>query len=175
MKKYILPIVTLFFVVLSASAQQHKVRVEAGVNFPVKIDRYGYTSNKLGLFLGGQYQYNDNLFFGASLNYERYSCDKPYNENIIMVYETHSISFIPSVDYFVDVKTSFIKPFVGLGAGVSFDKMGNKRFSKETTDCHAVLAPRIGVRLWNHLDVFGRYAVTHKDYDRLTIGIGYVF
>ena len=66
MKKYILPIVTLFFVVLSASAQQHKVRVEAGVNFPVKIDRYGNTSNKLGLFLGGSISITTICFSGQA-------------------------------------------------------------------------------------------------------------
>ena len=40
---------------------------------------------------------------------------------------------------------------------------------------HFAVAPQVGIRFINHINVYLQYYVTHKDFSRLVLGVGYVF
>ena len=62
----------------------------------------------------------------------------------------------------------------GLGTGVSIDNIDVGVFN-EGYKLHFAVAPQVGIRFINHINVYLQYYVTHKDFSRLVLGVGYVF
>ena len=58
--------------------------------------------------------------------------------------------------------------------GVSIDNIDVGVFN-EGYKLHFAVAPQVGIRFINHINVYLQYYVTHKDFSRLVLGVGYVF
>ena len=88
--------------------------------------------------------------------------------------ETSTLAIVPGVNYLFPLKTKKVLPYVGLGTGISFDNFGKGVFG-HGMHLHPVLVPKVGIQFFKHLDVTFRYYITHPDFDRLMVGIGYTF
>lgn len=172
MKKAILFLFLPLMAVSHANAQ-NKFLFGFGLNDPVSIEQYGGEESHLGFYVDGIYCIDNNINLDLSVNYESYTSVVKI-DNLKYVNNGRSLAVIPSVDYVFKLKANTVKPYVGLGLGLSFDNLNTGVFN-EGMKCHVALTPKVGFRIINHIDVFGRYNITHKDFKRLIIGIGYIF
>ncbi len=172
MEKTILFLFLPLMAVFHANAQ-HKFRFGLGLNDPVSIEQYGGKENHLCFYIDGIYCINKNINIDLSASCENYTSVIKI-DNLKDVNNGRSLAVIPSVDYLFDVRTKTVKPYAGLGLGLSFDNLNTGIFN-DGMKCHVTLAPKVGFRIINHIDVFARYNITHKDFNRLIIGIGYIF
>ena len=72
------------------------------------------------------------------------------------------------------LRNESVDSYVGLGTGVSIDNIDVGVFN-EGYKLHFAVAPQVGIRFINHINVYLQYYVTHKDFSRLVLGVGYVF
>ena len=162
----------LLFILCIVSAQaQHKFRFGLGLNYPIPIEKGGNKNSHLSAYLQASYRLTDrfNIDFGVH--------SESYTTNDDGWYEgSYSLAVVPGANYLFPLKTKKVLPYVGLGTGISFD-FDNvyDGFSSPTVRVHPVLVPKVGIQFFKHLDVTFRYYITHPNFDRLMVGIGYTF
>lgn len=154
------------------SAQEKKFRFELGVNYPIDLRKNGFKESHIGIYLNETYNLSDNpLSVSMKLSYESYTMHiTNYSNN---PYNGRSISLVPSVNYHFG-KNQKVKFHVGIGTGVSVDNIETGVFNAGYK-YHLVVVPQIGVRFINHINLSLQYNITHKDFSRLMLGVGYVF
>ena len=162
----------LLFILCIVSAQaQHKFRFGLGLNDPSPIEKGGNQNSQLSAYLQASYRLTDrfNIDFGVH--------SESYTTNDDGWYEgSYSLAVVPGANYLFPLKTKKVLPYVGLGTGISFDFDNvSDGFSSPTVRVHPVLVPKVGIQFFKHLDVTFRYYITHPDFDRLMVGIGYTF
>lgn len=96
---------------------------------------------------------------------ERYSVDIPISGS--------SISLIPSFNYHLN-KTGVVRYYLGAGMGVSVDNLEAAVFN-EGHAYHFAVVPQAGMRIAKHIHTFVQYYITNKEFNRLMIGVGYIF
>ena len=128
-------------------AQGRRFEFELGANYPIGLQKNGYKENHVGFYLNGIYRFPTN----------------PLSVNLKLGYESYTI-----------VRNESVDSYVGLGTGVSIDNIDVGVFN-EGYKLHFAVAPQVGIRFINHINVYLQYYVTHKDFSRLVLGVGYVF
>lgn len=162
----------LLFILCIVSAQaQRKFRFGLGLNYPIPIEKGGNKNSHLSAYLQASYRLTDrfNIDFGVH--------SESYTTNDDGWYEgSYSLAVVPGANYLFPLKTKKVLPYVGLGTGISFDfDNAYDGFSSPTVRVHPVLVPKVGIQFFKHLDVTFRYYITHPNFDRLMVGIGYTF
>jgi hypothetical protein len=171
MKKVIFIITVLFS--CAVSAQEKTFRFEAGLNYPFVWRAYGDKNQKIGVYFNGIYKSNESpLDYSFKISYENYTHVFKVGEWIYAI-DARSLSFIPSVNYNFGSKN--INLYAGLGAGLSVDNgLGGGVFN-EGFKCHIAVVPQAGLRLYKHFNLSAQYYITHKEYQRLLVSVGYIF
>lgn len=162
----------LLTILLQAKGQK-KLHFELGLNYPISIEQYGGKESHIGGLLDGIYNINKNTNIDVCINYESYTSILK-KENLKFINNGRSLSLIPGVNYILDLKEDALKPYFGIGIGASFDNTDTGIFN-EGMKCHVVFSPKIGLQAVKHIDIFARYNITHKNFNRFIIGVGYIF
>lgn len=162
----------LLFILCIVSAQaQRKFRFGLGLNYPIPIEKGGNTSSHLSAYLQASYRLTDRFNVDFGVHSESYTT----NDDGWYV-GSYSLAVVPGANYLFPLKTKKVLPYVGLGTGISFDfDNAYDGFSSPTMRVHPVLVPKVGIQFFKHLDVTFRYYITHPNFDRLMVGIGYTF
>ena len=162
----------LLFILCIVSAQaQHKFRFGLGFNYPIPIEEGGNKNSSVSIYLNASYRLTDRINIDFGVHSESYTTnDDGWYEG------SYSLAVVPGANYLFPLKTKKVLPYVGLGTGISFDfDNAYDGFSSPTVRVHPVLVPKVGIQFFKHLDVTFRYYITHPDFDRLMVGIGYTF
>lgn len=161
----------LFFISNGLSAQEKRFRFEVGSNYPIGLEKDGFKENHIGVYLKGVYNLPGSAFnVDLNLSYESYSI---FPNDSKTPYNGRSVAVIPSAIY-NSKKEGKVRPYVGVGAGISIDNIETGVFN-EGYVCHFAAVPKIGIRIVNHINITAMYYITHKDFSRLMIGCGYTF
>lgn len=162
----------LLFILCIVSAQaQRKFRFGLGLNYPIPIEKGGNQSSHLSAYLQASYRLTDRFNVDFGVHSESYTT----NDDGWYV-GSYSLAVVPGANYLFPLKTKKVLPYVGLGTGISFDfDNAYDGFSSPTVRVHPVLVPKVGIQFFKHLDVTFRYYITHPNFDRLMVGIGYTF
>jgi len=159
----------LFTLCVLSSQAQRKFRFGLGLNYPIPIEKGCNDLSYPGIYLNASYRLTDRINVDLGLHGEK--CASNLDTSIE---ETSTLAIIPGVNYLFPLKTKKVLPYVGLGTGISFDNFGKGVFGSGMR-LHPVLVPKVGIQFFKHLDVTFRYYITHPDFDRLMVGIGYTF
>lgn len=162
----------LLFILCIVSAQaQHKFRFGLGLNYPIPIEEGGNKNSSVSIYLNASYRLTDRINIDFGVHSENYTTNRDGR------YEgSYSLAVVPGANYLFPLKTEKVLPYVGLGTGISFDfDNAYDGFSSPTVRVHPVLVPKVGIQFFKHLDVTFRYYITHPNFDRLMVGIGYTF
>lgn len=171
MKKMIMIILAVSFY-STAFAQDKKISLEVGLNYPIGFQRNGNKENHIGFYANGAYKfYNSPLRANLKLSYDSYTVVKKAQSG--SPYNGRSLSLIPSVNYDFAISSNSVF-YAGVGAGLSIDNLDKGVFN-EGNQSHFVFAPQIGFKLIKHINISAQYNITHKDYSRFMMGIGYIF
>jgi hypothetical protein len=173
MKKIIFVIIILFS--CAVSAQEKTFRFEAGLNYPFVLKEYGDENQKVGVYFNGIYKPNKSpLDYSFKISYENYThVFRAGEEKWLYAIDARSLSFIPSANYNFGFKSMNL--YAGLGAGLSVDNgLGGGVFN-EGFKCHIAIVPQAGLRLCKHFNLSAQYYITHKEYQRLLVNVGYIF
>ena len=162
----------LLFILCIVSAQaQRKFRFGLGLNYPIPIEKGGNKSSHLSAYLQASYRLTDRFNVDFGVHSESYTT----NDDGWYV-GSYSLAVVPGANYLFPLKTKKVLPYVGLGTGISFDFDNvSDGLSGPKMRVHPVLVPKVGIPFFKHLDVTFRYYITHPDFDRLMVGIGYTF
>lgn len=87
--------------------------------------------------------------------------------------ETGAISVIPSINYHF-YRNKKIDAYAGIGLGASFNVI-ERDFLNDELRTYATTMPRVGVLLFNHLNISFEYYAYYKRYNRGSLSVGYVF
>lgn len=87
--------------------------------------------------------------------------------------ETGAISLIPSLNYHF-FRNKKIDAYAGIGLGASFNAI-ERDFLNDELRTYATTMPRIGMLLFNHLNISFEYYAYYKRYNRASLSVGYVF
>lgn len=157
----------------AVSAQEKKLHFELGANYPIGLQKDGFEENHIGLYLNGMYNLFDCPFdMNFKISYESYTVVKKSN-SIDIPLNGRSISLIPSFNYHLN-KTGVVQSYLGVGMGASVDNIEAGVFN-EGHVCHFAVVPQAGVRIAKHIHAFAQYYITDKDFNRLMLGVGYIF
>lgn len=181
---------------LPVSAQRHKsFTFEIGVNHPVDL---GDTSVDVGGMFGGYIQFSKMLkqtplSIDCSLAYTQFNKTTNINDYQLVeddwvqtgshkrYEETWALSLIPSLNYHF-YRTKKVDAYAGLGLGVSinaidsYDASPGPGYASDDSDpIYLTSLPRIGVLIANHLNISFEYYLFHKNLNRGSIAIGFVF
>lgn len=160
----------LLFILCIVSAQaQHKFRFGLGFNYPIPIEEGGNKNSSVSIYLNASYRLTDRINIDFGVHSENYTTNHDG-----WYIDSYSLAVVPGANYLFPLKTKKVLPYVGLGTGISFDSVGNGLFGP-TMRVHPVIVPKVGIQFFKHLDVTFRYYITHPDFDRLMVGIGYTF
>lgn len=159
----------LFLLCIVSVQAQSKFRFGLGFNCPIPIEEGGNINSHISLYLNASYRLTDRINVDFGVHSENYTTNDDGQD-----ISSYSLAIVPGANYLFPLKTKKVLPYVGLGAGISFDSYGNGLFGP-TMRVHPVLVPKVGIQFFKHLDVTFRYYITHPDYDRLMVGIGYTF
>lgn len=155
-----------------AFAQKRTVQVEAGLTYPIGLKKEGNKENHIGFYANGIYNFsNSPLSAKLRLSYDSYTV--VMNEYSNSPFNGRSFVVLPSINYNFPA-SSKVEFYAGVGAGVTIDNMDRGVFNNGKK-YHAVFAPQLGVNIINHFNISAQYNITHKDFSRLMIGIGYIF
>ena len=162
----------LLFILCIVSAQaQRKFRFGLGLNYPIPIEKGGNKSSHLSAYLQASYRLTDRFNVDFGVHSESYTTN-----NDGWYVGSYSLAVVPGANYLFPLKTEKVLPYVGLGTGISFDfDSVSDGLSGPKMRVHPVLVPKVGIQFFKHLDVTFRYYITHPDFDRLMVGIGYTF
>lgn len=164
-------LMTLLFVCNGLSAKEKKVRFGMGLNYPIGLEKDGFEESHIGVYLAGMYNFSNSPFsLDINMSYESYTI---FPNGSIYPYNGVSLAVIPSVIYNLK-KGKNVQPYVGLGTGVSVDNIETGVFNSGYA-YHFSVVPKIGIRVFNHIDITAKYYITHKDFPRLMVGCGYTF
>lgn len=153
------------------SAQEKKFRFEFGINYPIGLKKDGFEENRIGVYLKEVYNIPNSAFsVDLNLSFESYTI---FPNNSRFPYDGRSVAVISSAIYNFK-KEGWVKPYVGLGAGVSIDNIGTGVFNSGYKH-HLAIVPKAGIRIFNHINITAMYYLTHEDFSRLMIGCGYTF
>ncbi len=172
MKKSILLFILL--AIVAHSNAQRKFSIGIGLNYPIGLERHGYEENRIGYYLDGCYRINDKLDIDLSVSAEGYTSVFRDYEWGTTVYDCSSLAIVAGLNRSFALKTQAVKPYIGIGLGSSLDNMGTGVFN-EGMRCHLTLVPKAGVLLVKHIHVFAKYYITHPDFQRFIVGLGYRF
>lgn len=155
-----------------AFAQKKTVQIETGLNYPIGLEKDGNKENHIGVYVNGIYNFsNSPLSAKLRVSYDSYTVVmKEYTNS---PFNGRSITILPSVNYNFPA-SSQIEFYTGAGVGVSIDNMDRGVFNNGKK-CHAILTPQLGVNIKNHFNISAQYNITHKNFSRLMLGIGYIF
>lgn len=171
MKKVLVLFLALHLSVM-AFAQEKRVRIEAGLNYPIGLQKEGNEENHIGLYVAGAYRFADSpLSVNLKLSYDSYTVVQPEYYN--SPFNGRSLSLMAAALYHHPV-SSKINVYGGAGIGVSVDNTNTGVFNVGH-EYHLMVTPQIGVELFKHINVSAQYHISHKDFSRLMIGIGYIF
>lgn len=169
MKKVCMLLLWLFICNIgSIFGQGRKFRLELGTAYPIGLQKNGYKENHIGFYLNGIYRFQtSSLSINLKLGYESYT--------IVLsnTFNGRSLSLIPTANYHF-LRNGSVDSYAGLGTGVSVDNIDVAVFN-EGHKFHFAVTPQVGIRFINHINVYLQYYVTHKDFSRLILGVGYVF
>lgn len=174
----------VFLLVLSFTAvQARQWGVEVGVNYPIPIHNYAEEGNRLGFYVQGIYRLPNSAWeLDAKFSHEvypsapqtlNYLLDNgtllPYEANM----EGHSNVFqLGAVYRFLSGEK--VSPYLGAALGVSSDQL---RYKDEHSDrkLHVIAGPKLGVLLFQHLNVSFQTSLSKSDYSRMMFNVGYRF
>lgn len=173
MKKVFMMLLLLFICNIGlVLAQERKFRFELGANYPIGLQKNGCQENHVGFYLNGIYKFQTNpLTVNLKLGYESYTV--VLNNTSNSPSNGRSLSLMPTVNYHF-LQNEFVDSYVGVGTGVSIDNIDVGIFN-EGHKYHFAVAPQVGIRFINHINVYLQYYVTHKDFSRLLLGVDYTF
>lgn len=170
--KKILVLLLVFNWCFVGFAQEKKVRFEMGVNYPLGLQSKGNEENHLGFYMSFARKFSDvPLSARLKLSYESYTVVQ--NQYANSPFNGRSLSLVPSVNYHFQLSPK-VNAYTGLGVGLSVDNTGTGVFNAGH-EYHLVVVPQIGVELFKHIHLSAQYNITHKDFSRLMLGVGYVF
>ena len=159
----------LFTLCVLSSQAQRKFRFGLGLNYPIPIEKGCNDLSYPGIYLNASYRLTDRINIDFGVHSENYTTNRDG-----WYLDTYSLAVVPGANYLFPLKTKKVLPYVGFGTGISFDSVGNGLFGPPMR-VHPVLVPKVGIQFFKHLDVTFRYYITHPDFDRLMVGIGYTF
>lgn len=153
-------------------AQEHPFHIELGLNYPITLRTMGMKESHIGMYVEGKYRFNESpLRVNLKLSYESYSIVQKQYAN--SPFNGRSLVVLPSLHYCFPLSQKMLF-YAGAGAGVTFDNQGRGVFN-EGKRTHFLCAPQAGIELFKHLGVTAQYSITQKDFNRLVLGIGYIF
>ena len=170
MKKSNYCIVLLIFILLgsvSALSQdkpEKKFSFEIGLNHSFAAKKMKYVDNeyRVGIYLEGRHAINEMFNTGVSLDYSTFTRGR----------KCRTLGIIPFLNYDF-IGGNSVKPFVGIGAGVSFNNLdGVFNDGYETNFC---FMQSVGVRLFRHFTVAVNYELINKNYSHANARIGFYF
>lgn len=171
MKKFF-TVLLMFSASCIAFAQKKTVQIEAGLTYPIGLEKDGNKENHIGFYANGIYNFsNSPLSAKLRLSYDSYTV--VMNEYSNSPFNGRSLVILPSINYNFPT-SSKVEFYAGVGVGATIDNMDRGVFN-DGKKCHAVFAPQLGVNIINHFDVSAQYNITRKDFSRLMIGVGYIF
>lgn len=142
-------------------AQGRRFEFELGTNYPIGLQKNGYKENHVGFYLNGIYRFPTNpLNVNLKLGYESYTI--VLNNTSNSLFNGRSLSLMPTANYHF-LRNESVDSYVGLGTGVSIDNIDVGVFN-EGYKLHFAVAPQVGIRFINHINVYLQYYVTHKDF-----------
>ena len=170
MKKVCMLLLLLFICNIGlVLAQGRRFGFELGANYPIGLQKNGYKENHVGFYLNGIYRFPTNpLSVNLKLGYESYTI--VLNNTSNSLFNGRSLSLMPTANYHF-LRNESVDSYVGLGTGVSIDNIDVGVFN-EGYKLHFAVAPQVGIRFINHINVYLQYYVTHKDFSRLVLGVG---
>lgn len=153
-------------------AQKKTVQVETGLNYPIGLVKDGNKENHLGFYLKGIYNLsNSPLSAGLKISYESYTV--VMNSAYLKPLNGRSLLIQPAVVYNFPT-SSKIECYAGTGLGAGIDNLETGVFN-EGHKCHVVISPQVGVNIIKHFNISAQYNITHKDFSRLMVSVGYIF
>ena len=169
MKKVCMLLLLLFICNIGlVLAQGRRFGFELGANYPIGLQKNGYKENHVGFYLNGIYRFPTNpLSVNLKLGYESYTI--VLNNTSNSLFNGRSLSLMPTANYHF-LRNESVDSYVGLGTGVSIDNIDVGVFN-EGYKLHFAVAPQVGIRFINHINVYLQYYVTHKDFSRLVLGL----
>ncbi len=63
-----------------------------------------------------------------------------------------------------------VNPYVGMGVGVSINQLNDN-----SSEVHFAATPRFGIRFFKFINLQLGYLITHRDYSRMYVNIGFYF
>lgn len=155
-----------------AFAQKKTFQIETGLTYPIGLEKDGNKENHIGFYANGIYNFsNSPLSAKLRLSYDSYTV--VMNEYSNSPFNGRSVVILPSINYNFPI-SSQVEFYAGAGVGITLDNMDRGVFNNGKK-CHTVFAPQLGVNVIKHFNISAQYNITHKDFSRLMLSIGYIF
>lgn len=154
-------------------AQEKKIKFEMGINYPIGFEKDANKENHIGFYANGIYNIDNNPFgINFKISYESYTI--VMNKITKSPYNGRSLSVVPSLIYKFTTENKPVFFYAGVGSGLSVDNIEVGVFNKGYK-IHFVAVPQLGIQFIKHINLSAQYYITHKDFSRFMIGIGYIF
>lgn len=162
----------LLMLLVSSKAYAQHLRFELGANHAIGMTDFVTSQSGVGAYGTVHLMLPFSpISVGATVSYENYTI----HENLVggsanldgkgLTVYPHAAFTFKGCKYFV--------PYVGLGAGLSYDNTGDDLF--DGAQRNFALVPLLGVRFINHITFSMRYTILPDDYSRLSMNVGLIF
>lgn len=160
---------------------QRRSSFRLGLNYPISFAEYAQEVSRVGLTIGWERQWKDRPYaWGVDLSYQdyaKYSKSKLNGREVEHAYpdDCLSISLTPYANYYWTRSKQF-SSFVGLSAGASLDN-GERPADGSAAKpvLRAVMAPRCGITLFNHMEMALQYYLSYDYRSRAIFSLSYKF
>lgn len=165
--------ITLTMLLVIPKAYAQHLRFELGTNYTMGMGDFVSEDSGVGAYgtLHLMLPFSP-ISVGATVSYEDYTIyravdggDTELDGKGFAVYP-HATYTFKGCKYFV--------PYLGLGAGLSYDNVGDSPFD-DGAQRNFALVPMAGVRFVNHIKLSMRYTILPDDYSRLSLNLGLIF
>lgn len=174
-------------IALPVAAQRKKrLTFEVGFNHPVNLGERSNEEDVLCLYFQTSYMLKNkplSIDFRIGLTSYSYTNDTSWDwvEDdgtqihlpFTQVWETNEMHLIPSLTYHFH-ESKYVDAYASWGIGLAINNLGYGIFN-EGRKYYTVNTPRVGVLLFNHLNLSFEYYLFHKNMNHGEISIGYVF
>lgn len=162
----------------TSTAQNKRFRIEVGLKQAIGLTKGAGSDNSPGIYINSKYRLRHaplSLNLKVSLDHYTYRLryysyqGKWQNHGL----RANSLAILPGINRHWTLSNK-ISWHAGISLGLSFDNLNTGVFN-EGFQTHAVLAPQVGIDFWKRVNLSARYYITHPDFTRLMVGIGYTF
>ncbi len=162
----------LMFLVIPKAYAQH-LRFELGASHSMSMPDMESRESGVGAFgtIHLMLPFSP-IAVGTTVSYENYTVHKNLHGGSVD-YDGQGMTIYPHATYTFRGCKYFV-PYLGLGAGLSFDNIEGDLF-EDGTERNFAVVPMLGVRFVNHIKLSMRYTILPDDYSRLSFNVGLIF